>query len=54
MHALSKAGDYRCAVEMTVNIAGRKLKPLIVHYLLSGAKRFGELGRLIGGVLSAR
>ncbi|QAY88630.1 helix-turn-helix domain-containing protein [Pseudomonas sp. ACM7] len=47
---LKLASDYRCAVEMTVNIAGGKWKPLIVHYLLSGTKRFGELGRLIGGV----
>ncbi|OAB54219.1 winged helix-turn-helix transcriptional regulator [Pseudomonas thivervalensis] len=44
------ANDYRCAVELTVKIAGGKWKPLIVHYLLGGTKRFGELGRLIGGV----
>jgi len=42
--------DYRCAVEVTVEIAGGKWKPLIVHYLLSGTKRFGELRKLIGGV----
>lgn len=42
--------NYRCAVEVTVEIAGGKWKPLIIHYLLSGTKRFGELKRLIGGV----
>lgn len=29
---------------------GGKWKPLIIHYLLSGTKRFGELKKLIGGV----
>ena len=48
--ALRSSLDYRCAVELTVKVAGGKWKPLVVHYLLSGTKRFGELGRLIGGV----
>ncbi|MCC7634322.1 helix-turn-helix transcriptional regulator [Stenotrophomonas rhizophila] len=46
----SAPSEYRCAVEITVDIAGGKWKPLIVHYLLSGTKRFGELRKLIGGV----
>lgn len=48
--APSKLEQYRCAVEITVGIAGGKWKPLIVHYLLGGTKRFGELKKLIGGV----
>ena len=41
---------YRCAVEATVKVAGGKWKALIIYYLLSGTKRFGELGKMIGGV----
>jgi len=41
---------YECSVEVTIEIAGGKWKPLIIHYLLSGTKRFGELKRLIGSV----
>lgn len=41
---------HQCAVEVTIAVAGGKWKPLIIYYLLSGTKRFGELRKLIGGV----
>lgn len=42
-----------CPVETTLRVIGGRWKVLILHHLLSGIKRFGELGRALRGV-SAR
>lgn len=47
---MSLLTKYPCAVQATVDVAGGKWKPLIIYYLMSGTKRFGELQRLIGTV----
>jgi DNA-binding HxlR family transcriptional regulator len=46
----SSDNKYRCAVEATVHVAGGKWKPVIIHYLIGGTKRFGELRRMISGI----
>lgn len=43
----------RCPVETTIEAIGGRWKVLIIHYLLDGTKRFGELARMLDGV-SAR
>lgn len=43
----------RCPVETTIEAIGGRWKVLIIHHLLNGTKRFGELTRLLDGV-SAR
>ena len=42
-----------CPVETTIYAIGGRWKVLVIHYLLDGAKRFGELSRLLQGI-SAR
>jgi DNA-binding HxlR family transcriptional regulator len=43
----------RCSVESTIAAIGGRWKVLIIHHLLHGTHRFGELTRLLGGI-SAR
>ncbi|MBP2302726.1 winged helix-turn-helix transcriptional regulator [Azospirillum picis] len=38
----------RCPVEITVDVAGGKWKPMIIYRLLDGPRRFGDLRRLAG------
>lgn len=42
-----------CPVETTIAAIGGRWKVLVIHHLLDGAKRFGELTRSLAGV-SAR
>jgi DNA-binding HxlR family transcriptional regulator len=42
-----------CPVETTLRVIGGRWKVLVLHHLLNGTKRFGELSRALKGV-SAR
>ncbi len=42
-----------CPVESTIAAIGGRWKVLVIHHLLHGSHRFGELARLLGGI-SAR
>jgi DNA-binding HxlR family transcriptional regulator len=42
-----------CPVEFTLEAIGGRWKVLVIHHLLEGPKRFGELTRLLKGI-SAR
>lgn len=42
-----------CPVETTIGAIGGRWKVLVIHHLMEGTQRFGELSRLLKGV-SAR
>lgn len=42
-----------CPVETTLGVIGGQWKVLVIHFLLDGPRRFGELSRLLGSI-SAR
>jgi DNA-binding HxlR family transcriptional regulator len=43
------AAGHRCPVERAVAVVGAKWTLLIIHNLMDGPKRFGELERLVAG-----
>lgn len=54
--SISRKNDKKkvgCPVETTIEAIGGRWKVLVIHHLLEGTKRFGELTRLLDGV-SAR
>jgi DNA-binding HxlR family transcriptional regulator len=54
--AAPRKGDKKsvsCPVESTIAAIGGRWKVLVIHHLLEGTRRFGELTRLLKGV-SAR
>jgi DNA-binding HxlR family transcriptional regulator len=54
--ALQRKNDKKsvsCPVESTIQAIGGRWKVLVIHHLLEGTQRFGELTRLLKGV-SAR
>jgi DNA-binding HxlR family transcriptional regulator len=42
--------EFGCPVEVTMSVLGGKWKGVILHYLLGGTKRFGDLRRLLPAV----
>jgi DNA-binding HxlR family transcriptional regulator len=45
--SLVPASETECAVETTVAVIGGKWKPILLFHLLSGAKRYSQLQRLV-------
>ena len=45
-----KAPTYGCGLEAALAIVGGKWKPIILWHLVPGARRFGELRRMVAGI----
>jgi DNA-binding HxlR family transcriptional regulator len=43
-------GGFSCGLDATLRIISGKWKPLVLFFLRDGAKRYGELKRLVPGV----
>lgn len=39
-----------CPAERTIGLIGGRWRPLVIHWLLDGPKRFNELQRLLGSI----
>src|SRR3954454_1514598 len=48
-HACGTSG-FSCGLDATLRIISGKWKPLVLFFLRDGAKRYGELKRLVSGV----
>lgn len=53
MAKIRKTKKVSCPVETTLKVIGGRWKVLIIHFLLEGTLRFGELTRSLGNI-SAR
>ncbi|MCA8949572.1 MAG: helix-turn-helix transcriptional regulator [Planctomycetes bacterium] len=42
--------SFLCGLDAALRLIGAKWKPLILHFLYSGPKRYGELKRCVAGV----
>jgi DNA-binding HxlR family transcriptional regulator len=42
--------DFSCGLDVALAVIGGKWKPLILFHLVDGARRFGELRRLVAGI----
>jgi DNA-binding HxlR family transcriptional regulator len=45
-----KTRSYNCGLEAALDVIGGKWKVLVLWHLSSGARRFGELRRLVDGI----
>jgi DNA-binding HxlR family transcriptional regulator len=45
-----KQRAYCCGLEAALDVVGGKWKPIVLYHLAPGARRFGELRRLVSGI----